>query len=34
MNCACVVTGIGDYGERPFGDVGYYSATISVEVMG
>jgi hypothetical protein len=31
---SCVVTGVGDYGEVPVGDVGYYSATVTLEVMG
>jgi hypothetical protein len=31
---SCIVTGVGDYGEVPVGDVGYYAATITVEVMG
>lgn len=31
---SCIVTSIGDYTELVVGDVGYYAATVSVEVLG
>lgn len=31
---SAIVTSVGDYGEIIVGDVGYYSATVSLEVLG
>ena len=31
---SAIVTSVGDYGEMPAGDIGYYSASVNLEVLG